>query len=83
MENFIFSISTVSHTPDVGAQQNRDKQRVAWLIETRRVTTERKRVGVWAECSALVFGERRRLSPLVPTAIGRVLVRVRVRSQAL
>ena len=43
MENFIFSISTVSHTPDVGAQQNRDKQRVAWLIETRRVTTERKR----------------------------------------
>ena len=28
----------------------------------------------------LCFGERRRLSPLVPTAIGRVLVRVRVRS---
>ena len=27
----------------------------------------------------LFFGERRRLSPLVPTAIGRVLVRVRVR----
>jgi|AntAceMinimDraft_5_1070358.scaffolds.fasta_scaffold104156_1 hypothetical protein len=25
------------------------------------------------------FGERRRLSPLIPTAIGRVLVRVRVR----
>jgi len=44
MENFIFSISTVSHTPNVGAQQNKNKQRVrAWLIEVRRVTTERKR----------------------------------------
>ena len=31
-----------------------------------------------AHARALVFGERRRLSPLVPTAIGRVLVRVRV-----
>ena len=31
---------------------------------------------------ALVFGERRRLSPLVPTAIGRVSVRVLVRSIA-
>ena len=32
-----------------------------------------------AHARALVFEERRRLSPLVPTAIGRVLVRVRVR----
>ena len=59
MENFIFSISTVSHTPDVGAQQNRDKQRVAWLIETRRVTTERKRVG-----RVQLLGVGKRLSEL-------------------
>ena len=32
-----------------------------------------------AHARALDFGERRRLFPLVPTAIGRVLVRVRVR----
>ena len=32
-----------------------------------------------AHARALVYGERRRLFPFVPTAIGRVLVRVRVR----